>query len=95
VTNQWKSRPSMPTRRFGPASMVLNGKLYVMGGKGPDHVILKSVDYYDPSHNKWFSGPEMPSRAYRFGAVATSSSEGVAMGGLAPLTIGKNLFFHP
>jgi N-acetylneuraminic acid mutarotase len=37
VTNAWKTKAAMPTKRMSPAAGVINGVLYVVGGfNNPD-----------------------------------------------------------
>lgn len=41
----------MSTARFCPAHVVTSGRLFVFGGR--KWSALKSVEYYEPSANKW------------------------------------------
>jgi N-acetylneuraminic acid mutarotase len=61
ATNTWKERSSMPTPRNHAAIGVVNGKIYVIGGRvGAAFIGLASdisvVEEYDPASDQW-SGP--------------------------------------
>jgi N-acetylneuraminic acid mutarotase len=60
-TNTWRQRSSMPTPRNHAAIGVVNGKIYVIGGRvGAAFIGLASdisvVEEYDPASDQW-SGP--------------------------------------
>ncbi len=60
-TNQWRARASMPTPRNHTAAGVVNGKIYVIGGRiGAAFIAassnLNNVEAYDPATDTW-SGP--------------------------------------
>ena len=65
----------MPTAREHLASAVVNGKLYVVGGRvgGLEHN-LDANEVYDPVKNTWTSLEPMPSK--RGGLAAASSTDG-------------------
>jgi len=57
-TNQWRVRASMPTPRNHTAAGVVNGKIYVIGGRiGAAFVAassnLNNVEAYDPATDTW------------------------------------------
>ncbi len=67
ATNSWKELTPMPTKRGGGIAVVLNGKIYVLGGAGyhPDqtedvsisatvpHRNVTTNEVYDPATDKW------------------------------------------
>ena len=58
ATNSWRERAPMPTPRNHAAVGVVNGKIYVIGGRvGAAFIALASdtsvVEEYDPATNKW------------------------------------------
>ena len=48
----------MSVERFGHASVVLDGKIYVMGGTDGDE--LDTVEVYDPQADSWQRVASMP-----------------------------------
>jgi Big-like domain-containing protein/PGAP1-like protein/Kelch motif protein/glucodextranase-like protein/BACON domain-containing protein len=65
ATNRWALRAPIPTPRAWSACAVLNGLVYVIGGRslsnsGPD--ILNTLEIYDPALDKWTTGTPMPTR---------------------------------
>ena len=80
VADQWSAKAARPTYRDHFASAVVNGLLYVIGGRGeigdgPGYFApeFKShVEIYDPATNHWSTGARLPtaladSRACVFG----------------------------
>jgi N-acetylneuraminic acid mutarotase len=65
-TNKWETRMTMPTARNHAAAGVVNGKIYVIGGRVGSSVITTSsntnvVEVYDPSTDLWgAAGMRMP-----------------------------------
>ncbi len=57
----------MSTGRNSSVSGVINGKLYVAGGKDTDYNALSSLEIYDPATDTWSAGPAMSTK--RIGAV--------------------------
>jgi N-acetylneuraminic acid mutarotase len=60
-TNQWRARATMPTPRNHTAAGVVDGKIYVIGGRiGAAFIAassnLSNVEAYDPATDTW-SGP--------------------------------------
>jgi N-acetylneuraminic acid mutarotase len=66
TTNGWSSASAMSTRRDNPGAAVLDGRLYVFGGRtrNADGTVvdatLLSVEMYDPSSNTWSARAPMP-----------------------------------
>ena len=46
--------------RFGAASAVVHGKLWIMGGYDEDFEGIATVTIYDPATDTWVAGPELP-----------------------------------
>jgi len=78
----WSAGPPMLTNRTDFAAVVLGGKIYVMGGAGPDthltKVPLNTMEIFDGS--AWSFGPLMPSGRGKLGAVVLDDKI-YAMGG--------------
>jgi len=52
--NKWTPVAPMHTARYGFGAAVVDGKLYIMGGRDANNKMLKSVEFYDPADpNKW------------------------------------------
>ncbi|MDH3444637.1 MAG: kelch-like protein [Deltaproteobacteria bacterium] len=56
-TEKWSARAPMPTARSAMAHDVIDGKIYVAGGRPP-----RGHDFavYDPKADKWTALPDMP-----------------------------------
>jgi hypothetical protein len=55
----WTLRAPMPCAKYGFATAVVNGKIYVFGGMQSQ--LSRSVERYDPLLNQWDSIGQMPS----------------------------------
>jgi N-acetylneuraminic acid mutarotase len=78
ATSTWSAAAPLATRRNAAAAAVVDGKLYVIGGRAPgirasDQTSLASVEVYDPATNTWRAGPDLPQ--------ARSGAAAVALGG--------------
>ncbi|MCB4366862.1 hypothetical protein KIH07_24255 [Hydrogenophaga taeniospiralis] len=80
----WTIKRSMPTQRFGLAAVFgADGKLYAMGGHGPDGHPVAEVHVYDPATDMWTSCAPLPSPRYHVvGVRAASTGRIFAIGGL-------------
>jgi hypothetical protein len=72
-TGRWEVGPEMPSGRHHVASAVLDGKLYVLGGRNETDLTLDTFERYDPATEEWEELPPMP--------LAQSSAAMVAAGG--------------
>jgi N-acetylneuraminic acid mutarotase len=78
-TNTWRERSPMPTPRNHAAAGVVNGKIYVIGGRigaafiGPSSD-LNNVEGYDPATDKW--GPPLAKMPTARSAVASGVFNG-------------------
>lgn len=50
---EWKSGPALNTARYGAASVVHNGYIYVLGGASINGVILNTIERYNPASGEW------------------------------------------
>ena len=64
------------------STSVINGKIYVFGGSGPDP-IGKKVSMYDPATDKWTEKPDMPT-ARQFLTTSAVGGKVYAIGGAIP-----------
>ena len=53
----WVARAPMPTARSGGAKAVIDGKIYVAGGRPPGG---SAFEVYDPATDKWEKLPDLP-----------------------------------
>ena len=74
ATNTWRSRTPMPSPAIDMAGAVLDGKLFVAGGRGLNSTILATLRVYSPATNKWTIKAPMPAPRY--------ATAGAAAGGL-------------
>jgi len=63
----WTPRAPMPTARGGGAAAVLDGRIYVAGGRPP-----RGSDFavYDPRQNVWTALPDLPTQRNHLAAAA-------------------------
>lgn len=76
-SENWRARAPMPTARGGGAAAVVNGKIYVAGGRPP-----RGNDFaaYDPATNTWIRLPDLPTQRNHLGAAAIGGKVYVAGG---------------
>jgi len=67
AANKWTARAPMPTRRGGGAVAVVDGKIYVAGGRPPG-----GADFavYDPKADRWTTLPNLPTQRNHLAADA-------------------------
>ena len=58
-TETWTTLPRSPNYHAAGAAGVIDGKLYVAGGRGPKG-LTSALDIYDPATNAWTVGASMP-----------------------------------
>ncbi|HHH41798.1 MAG TPA: helix-turn-helix domain-containing protein [Chloroflexi bacterium] len=67
--SQWTERAQMPTRRAWLGLAAYAGRLYAIGGEGPDGV-TGAVEIYNPSTDTWGRGTAKPTPVAYVGAAA-------------------------
>ncbi|HEY9720539.1 MAG TPA: hypothetical protein V6D47_00895 [Oscillatoriaceae cyanobacterium] len=78
----WSAGAPMPTARSGAATLVLNGKIYVIGGAGEMGLPSTAVEVYDPAQDAWSVRP--PLRVGRSRPIVfVQSGKIIVAGGLA------------
>lgn len=67
ATAAWTRRAPMPTARSGAAAAVVDGRIYVVGGRPP-----RGNDFavYDPAADRWTELPPLPTQRNHLGATA-------------------------
>ncbi len=70
VPATWLERAPMPTARSSGGAAVIDGKIYVAGGRPP-----QGADFavYDPSNNSWETLPDIPIQRNHLAVVAVDS----------------------
>jgi N-acetylneuraminic acid mutarotase len=81
-TRRWETRASLQTARGHVNAVVLNGKIWVLGGRNGSGA-LRTVEIYDPVTNQVTVGPAMDSVRSGHAAEAVGGKI-VAAGGEAP-----------
>jgi len=79
TTDTWETKAQMPTNRSAMQTTVVNGKIYVMGGKTDYDPAKAEVTFcaineaYDPLTNTWESKNSMPTKKRNFDANVVDS----------------------
>ena len=60
----------MSVKRRGHASLVLDGKIYVLGGRGVSNAMLDTVEFHDPQADSWQRVASMPQGLHGHTAAA-------------------------
>ena len=68
-TRQWTERARMPTARGGAVAVVVDGKIYVAGGRPP-----RGADFavYEPATDTWRTLPNMPTQRNHLAGAAVN-----------------------
>jgi len=68
-TRQWTERARMPTARGGAVAVVVDGKIYVAGGRPP-----RGADFavYEPATDTWRTLPDMPTQRNHLAGAAVN-----------------------
>jgi N-acetylneuraminic acid mutarotase len=56
----WQERIPMPTKRCATGAVVIDGKIYVIGGLKTEDIALSNLEVYDPLTNVWIEKTPMP-----------------------------------
>jgi len=79
ATDTWTRAADLPSARMFSGVTSYGGKLYVIGGMGPDLGITNTVYVYDPVENTWSEAAPMPTARYDLEAI-TSNGKIYAIG---------------
>lgn len=82
ASNTWSAATPMPTARMGLVAAVMNGRIYVIGGRtdGYSTSAVGTVEVFDPGTQLWTTGNPMPTPRY-FAAAAVTGGEILISGG--------------
>lgn len=81
ITQEWSSIPDMPTARNSHAAAVIDGKMYVVGGRQfieqesgeYANINVASLEVYDPAADSWETLAPLPKAA---GGIAAAAVDG-------------------
>ncbi|XP_040216859.1 actin-binding protein IPP [Rana temporaria] len=85
----WSTMSSLHQARSGMCTVVLEGKIYVVGGE-KDSMIFDCVECYDPITKQWTTAPSMTQPRCGLGVCACHGAI-YAMGGWVGVEIGKSI----
>jgi N-acetylneuraminic acid mutarotase len=71
-TDTWTAKADIPTPRLGPASCVVDGIIYVIGGASQVSQQLKTVEAYNPETDTWTIKADMPAARMMLSACAVN-----------------------
>src|SRR5688500_2256429 len=77
----WVERAPMPTARSGGGKAVIDGKIYIAGGRPPGG---SAFEVYDPATDKWEKLPDLPTQRNHLAMVAVNGKIIVAGGRTGP-----------
>ncbi|HEX6218411.1 MAG TPA: kelch repeat-containing protein [Sphingomicrobium sp.] len=77
----WVLKAPMPTARSGGGKAVIDGKIYVAGGRPPGG---SAFEVYDPATDKWEKLPDLPTQRNHLAMVALGGKVIVAGGRTGP-----------
>jgi N-acetylneuraminic acid mutarotase len=81
MAQTWEPRADMPTPRYDAGSVLLDGKVYVIGGRVETETALSAVEAYDPRTDSWARMADMPTQRGRV-AVAAFNGQIYVFGGV-------------
>ena len=75
---RWEALATLPWPVFGAAGCLLNGKMYILGGRQYfAGEAIKKCAVYDPATNNWASVADLPMALCYHAAVMDSTNEGI------------------
>ena len=92
-SNTWDaSKARIPTKREHLAVAVMDGRLYVVGGRWRGIGNLAALEIYDPATDTWRRGPDMPTP--RGGLTAAAAGQQVHVTGGEAFSPGRTFGQH-
>jgi len=74
AANQWEARSRMPVKAASYELVLLNGRIYVVGGFTAPDTPCDALQEYDPATNRWTIRRSMPTARSRVGIVILDGS---------------------
>jgi len=84
TTDRWTAGPALRTARAGLGAVVLDGRLYALGGESTPGGVSDAVERYEPGSREWSTLEPMPYRGHGLGAVVVGGAIYVMGGFTAP-----------
>lgn len=94
---EWFNRKPMPTSRQEMPAVLLDGKIYVLGGLVAGGGATNIVEVFDPATNSWSTGVPLPLRMHHL-HVAVVNNKMYVLGGFETsrfVPSNRTLEFHP
>jgi N-acetylneuraminic acid mutarotase len=82
-SDSWQRLLPIPTARSGTAAVVLEGRIFVVGGEATTGT-FHQVEAYDPKSDRWTSSARMPTPRHGLGAAVYAGRMHVISGGPTP-----------
>ena len=73
ATDTWGNMTSMPTKRYGIDANVVEGKIYVIGGKNASGWIDRVNEVYDPATDSWTTKASIPTRVSYYASAVVDN----------------------
>jgi N-acetylneuraminic acid mutarotase len=80
-SRRWSRLPSLHTRREHVGEAVLDGRLYVLGGRAPQSLAVDTAERFDPRSARWETLPRMPVPSGGLAAVSLGDAVVAVSGG--------------
>jgi N-acetylneuraminic acid mutarotase len=58
--DSWRALPKLSSLRASPSAVALDGKIHVIGGRGPDAVTVPTHEVFDPATAQWSRRAPLP-----------------------------------
>jgi N-acetylneuraminic acid mutarotase len=97
--DSWRTKSPMPASRDHLSSAVVDGNVFVLGGRQPEEgELFKNLgtnEMYDPSHDRWTSLEPLPTNRSGLAAASVNGSIYVFGGESVEKTFGNNEKYDP
>jgi N-acetylneuraminic acid mutarotase len=85
-TNTWKTKAPMPTPRADLSAEVVNGKIYLIGGKkylpnDPYYIESDANEVYDPAADSWTNKTALPTATFGYASAVVDNKIYIIGGG--------------
>ena len=88
---EWTSLPDLPVPRRDAASVLLDGRLFVVGGRTIGDRLSRRVDAYDPQANLWMQNSPLP-QAVAYAGITQHNGRLWLAGGQVKDTVAPNVW---